>query len=429
MDNSLLAYCLEGAESIANLTMQFETVTSGELSTKLSTDSAYLDQWDVIVLTLDRNSVNDSVADAVTKYVNDGRSLLVCSQDAGGNRMGLSAELLGQTQENRTYVALGANGAGGYYRYAGLKSDMFAPLTQLQSEQVNEGSIAYYPYQLENRTFACGANSPLRASEYLLDFENNLKSESDVAYVTVWYTLGGGGVTSAYNISPKDARNNYYCYSKGNVVYLGQAEYPYSYDPEAGEKPETKDGIDECKFFVNALMAAYSAGVHNADVSIVAGFGADAAEVQSITIPFDQEWKDASDETEGILDNTVDVYFKFADSNIAMDKNVQISFYYEDPSGSEQLNVMGKSVQATPFGSEIWTVTDNKLVAGDPDNLHPGKVYRIKAPVVTLKNNSSMNNANIYVVLHSKFRRGSKNYEISGADAVSLNRAQMFLLE
>ncbi|MDD6627321.1 MAG: DUF5057 domain-containing protein [Lachnospiraceae bacterium] len=431
MDNSLLAYCLKGAESIANLTMQFETVTSGELSTKLSTDSAYLDQWDVIVLTLDSNSVNDSVADAVTKYVNDGRSLLVCmcSQDAGGNRMGLSAELLGQTQENRTYVALGKNGAGGYYRYAGLKSDMFAPLTQLQSEQVNEGSIAYYPYQLENRTFACGANSPLRASEYLLDFENNLKSESDAAYVTVWYTLGGGGVTSAYNISPKDARNNYYCYSKGNVVYLGQAEYPYSYDPEAGEKPETKDGIDECKFFVNALMAAYSAGVHNADVSIVAGFGADAAEVQSITIPFDQEWKDASDETEGILDNTVDVYFKFADSNIAMDKNVQISFYYEDPAGSEQLNVMGKSVQATPFGSEIWTVTDNKLVAGEPDNLQPGKVYRIKAPVVTLKNNSSMNNANIYVVLHSKFRRGSKNYEISGADAVSLNRAQMFLLE
>ena len=213
------------------------------------------------------------------------------------------------------------------------------------------------------------------------------------------------------------------------MVYLGQAKYPYFYDPEAGEKPETKDGIDECKFFVNALMAAYSAGVHNADVSIVAGFGADAAEVQSITIPFDQEWKDASDETEGILDNTVDVYFRFADSNIAMDKNVQISFYYEDPAGSEQLNVMGKSVQATPFGSEIWTVTDNKLVAGEPDNLQPGKVYRIKAPVVTLKNNSSMNNANIYVVLHSKFRKGSKNYEISGADAVSLNRAQMFLLE
>ena len=41
----------------------------------------------------------------------------------------------------------------------------------------------------------------------------------------------------------------------------------------------------------------------------------------------------------------------------------------------------------------------------------------------------TMNNANIYVVLQSKFRRGSKNYEISGADAVSLNRAQMFLLE
>lgn len=429
MENSVLAYYIQGAERIANVSMQFETVTSGELVSRLAENEKYLNQWDVVVLTLDNAVSSDMVTSAVERYVNDGRSLLVCSHSAGGNRMGLSAELLGQAQENRTYVSLGADGAGGYYRYAGLTREMFEPQTNLLSEQLNEGSIAYYPYQLEEKNFTFGNRAVLRASDFLLDFENNLKSETGEAYVTAWYTLGGSAENTAYGISPKDARNNYYCYSRGNVVYLGQAEYPYTYDAEAGEKPDGKEGTEECKFFVNALMAAYSAGVHRSDVAIVAGFAEDSAQIQSISVPFDQEWRDASDDTGGILDNTVDVYFRFTDSNIAMDKEIQIGFYYENPEGDVSLEDIGESVKATAFESEIWTVTDNHLTLVGEDGLQIGKVYRIQAPVVTLQTNDAVNNANIYIVLQSNFRRGNKTYEVLSGDAVSLNRAQLFLLE
>ena len=428
-ENSVLAYCLRGAESIANVAMEFETVTAEELNARLTENGEYLNQWDVVVLTLDDTASSGIVADAIETYADSGRSLLVCSQDAGGNRMGLDAELLGQMPESRTYVTLGANGADGYLRYAGLKREMFEPQTKLASEQVNEGTIAYYPYQLENRSFVCGANTALRASEYLLDFENNLKSETNTPYVTVWYTFGGSSTISAYGISPGDARNNYYCYSKGNVVYLGQAEYPYAYDAEAGEKPEGQEGTDECKFFVNALMAAYRAGVHRADVSIVAGFAVDSPQIQSISVPFDQEWVDESDDAAGILDNTVDVYFRFADSNIAMDKNLQISFYYENPEGDVSLEGIGEPVKATRFDSPIWTVTDNSLTLVGEEGLQAGKVYRIQAPVVALKADDTLNNADIYIVLRSSFRRGSRTYEVISGDSVALNRARLFLLE
>ena len=428
-ENSVLAYCLRGAESIANVSMEFETVTAEELNARLTENGEYLNQWDVVVLTLDDTASSGIVADAIETYADSGRSLLVCSQDASGNRMGLDAELLGQMPESRTYVTLGANGADGYLRYAGLKREMFEPQTKLASEQVNEGTIAYYPYQLENRSFVCGANTALRASEYLLDFENNLKSETDTPYVTVWYTFGGSSTTSAYGISPGDARNNYYCYSKGNVVYLGQAEYPYAYDAEAGEKPEGQEGTDECKFFVNALMAAYHAGVHRADVSIVAGFAVDSPQIQSISVPFDQEWADESDDAAGILDNTVDVYFRFADGNIAMDKNLQISFYYENPEGDVSLEGIGEPVKATRFDSPIWTVTDNSLTLVGEEGLQAGKVYRIQAPVVALKADDTLNNADIYIVLRASFRRGSRTYEVISGDSVSLNRARLFLLE
>ena len=418
--NTLLAYYLRSANS----DMQFETVTAAELETRLAENEKYLEQWDVVVLTLDGAANSGVVTGAVTDYVNNGRSLLVCGQDSGAERMGLSADLLGQMPDNRTYVTLGANGAGDKQRYADLTSDMYWPKTNLQAQAVNDGSISYYPYELgSNLTF--GENA-MKASEYLLDFEGNLKSENPT-YVTAWYTFAGGEDT-AFSVSPKDARNNYYCYSKGNVVYLAQSQYPYVY--EANDASSTNaPGADECKFFVNALMAAYSAGVHNANVRIVAGFAPDSADVESIAVPFDQVWLDAADSTRGILDNTVDVYFRFKDNNIAMSKTVLVGFYYEDPDASEGVDIGGEIVKASSFQTPVWTVTNNRLTLVEDNVLEPGNTYRIQAPVITLRNHDNETKADIYIVLKTTFTRGGKEYTIISSDAVSLNRAQLFLLE
>lgn len=436
-DDSVLARLLKDAESNSNIAFEFETVTPDELTDNLSKNPKYLDQWDIVVLTVDDGVAVDSAA--LTNYINEGRSLLVCSQNKNGNSAGLTSEMLGWS-EGRTFVSLGA--AGQYHRYAGLNSGMYEPgRAGMRADKINEGSILYYPYEMTGSSFAFAEKmaengTGLRASDYLLNFENNLKSEQTATYVTTWLTFGGNRDT-AYGISPKDARNNYYCYSKGNVVYLAQSEYPYIFGE--GELAAATMGADECKFFVNALMAAYSAGVHGSDVSIVSGFAQNSAPMKSIAVPFDQEWRDtADDNTEGILDNTVDVYFKFADSNIGANKKVTVSFFYEDAAGSQELVIGDKTVKATPFGSEIWTVTDNKLVpvqadAQNPDQISvlPGKVYRIKAPVVSLRTltDDKTNNAGIFVLVESEFIRNGKTYTMEGLGTVSLNRARLFLLE
>ncbi len=445
--DSVLAHYLKGAESILNAEWQIESVTAAQLETKLGENANYLSQWDVVVLTLDDAADNDAVTKAVTRYAEEGRSLLVCGQDPGDQRAGLSAELLGQT-EGRTYVNLGGRGASDYQRYDGLKGDMYDGKTLLEAEPVNKGSISNYPYVIDGK-FQFGEEGLLKAATYLLDFEDNLASEEYLSYVTPWYTFSSTNVDgSAYGISPRDGRNNYYCYSKGNVFYLAQSAYTYTCDEVSGPDAGAA-GSAECRFFVNALVAAYNAGLHNAHVNIVAGFSPDAADITSISVPFDETWTTSSNLTSaettpdvegGIVGDTVEVYFKFRDNNFAPEKLVSVGFYYENPDGGE-LDIGTKLVNATPFASEVWCVTDNKLVKlGEGEELKPGKVYRINAPVVTLKNTTSLtrgdaaqqeiaNKADIYIRLETSFTRGGKNYSIISSDAVSLNRTRLFLLE
>ena len=437
-ENSLLAYYLHSAESSTNTTMQFETVSTSQLETLLSENAKYLELYDVVVLTMDGSAESGVVTQAVSDYVDAGRSLLVCNQgvETPMARMGLSAELLGQT-DNGTFTNLGFSSGLTYFRYAGLTRDMFEATTLLSAEPINEGSISYYPYQL-GTNIAFGERASLQASPYLLDFDGNLASEPNATYVTAWYTFGSTTEASAYGISPRDARNNYYCYSKGNVVYLAQSEYPYTYDSK-DTSTAAGEGAGESMMFVNALMAAYNAGVHNANIHIVAGFAADSAEIESIAVPFDDIWLEAGDSTAGILDNTVDVYFRFRDTNVARNKTMLITFLYQDPTGPE-LDIGGRVVNARPFGSQLWTVENSRLtligdvgaegltLTGD-NQLKTGQTYRIKAPVVTLKGNENMNKADIYIVVQTSFTKSGRDCNVISSDVVSLNRAQLFLLE
>lgn len=428
-EDSLLGSYLRGAEVSTNTKYIFETVNAAQLKAELDENAKYLEQWDVVVMTLDGGVGLPEVTAAVTSYAEAGRSLLVCGQglegqpNSGEDRLGLSAGLLGQSESLTYSVLAAAYPTENYLRYDGLKGYEVGGHPSLLGEMINDGSISYYPYQLGNSSITFGQRGLLRAPTYLLDFDNNLHSESNATYVTAWYTFGTTAAESQYVVSPKDARNNYYCYSKGNVVYLAQSEYPNTINNEG-------EGEGECKLFVNALMAAYSAGVHNSNVHIVAGFAADSADVESIAVPFDQDWLDAASEdgSTGMLDNTVDVYFRFRDSNMAMNKTVEIEFLREDPNGPE-LDIGGRTVNAETFSSEIWAVTDGRLTLVARDQLVPGQIYRIKAPVVTLENDPDNNKADIYIVIRSTFMRGGRECHVTSSDVVSLNRAQLFLLE
>ena len=58
----------------------------------------------------------------------------------------------------------------------------------------------------------------------------------------------------------------------------------------------------------------------------------------------------------------------------------------------------------------------------------PGKVYRIKAPLAALQNGED-ETSQICVLLTNRYTRAGESVEALSMDSVTLNRAQMFLLE
>ncbi len=439
-DNVLLGYYLRGAEGLAGVHYEIETLTPDELSQKLAVQADYLlNDCDVLVLGFGEEYQLGGATDAVNSYINENRSVVLSSKALSGTCMGLDKRLLGLS-DTQTYEQLGKNGNREYYRFDGLKSEMFGAKQNLTVAQNNDGIISHYPYEMTSDDLKI--YQAVEAGNYLLDFKQNIVEDNetqenaaadDHAAITAWYCLGssfGFSDSNAYEISRKDAANNYYAYSKGSIVYVGQDNYPFTYANAGEEDMNRLQGSAECRIFVNALMAAYNAGLKSPKVAIVAGFAPDAPEVESICIPFDQQLLDEGDAQNGLLEDTTDVYFRLNEPNITFRKMVRVSFYYQDDTGSQELSVGGKTVRVNPISTPIWRVENGQLIQlGEEFKPDPGVIYRFKAPVDALRNNLGQTGSQVYVVVESVFTKYGKEQKITGSDSVTLNRAQLFLLE
>lgn len=441
-EDSVLGYYLNQAEGILNAHFEIATKSvnaAGEadatsLPALLAKDPDYLDQYDILLLGFGNGgntSLPDTVQTAVEKYIKDGRSVLISKQGtlAESNRLGLAAELLGQT-DGKTYTKLGRDSSKELFRYAGLSADMFTERADLSAEGINAGSVYIYPNAV-GKTGSFASDTKLMAGDYRLDLTNDLTKTEDT-YVTPWFVLTGSeSSTGAYNVSKHDGANNYYLYSKGNVVCIGQQDYAqYTYQADNEENP-IGTGLWESQLFVNAMVLAYNAGIHDLKVDIVAGFGETAAPVESVSVPFDAEIVQEGSTKSGLLDETVDVYFRYRNSNLAITKDVKVNFYYEDESGATQLATGDGIVKVTKFEIEsgIWTVKEHEEIAAEPSKLKQDEVYRIKAPVLALANHAAATNARIYVEVLSDLQRPDGTKTVRGIDSVSLNRVQLFMLE
>ena len=414
-ENSTLGYYLKTAENTMNVKFEIETMDSETLGGQLEKNANYLNQWDLLIIGFGSGS-DAFPKDAVAGYVNEGHSVLVTGKQATDARA-LDYQLLGQYESRKTYGKLGRD-YGSLFRYAGLEAWMFTEQSNLGASGINEGSVFRYPYAIQKSVTLDGGRSYM-AYDYLLDL-----GSLQAPFVTPWFVFDG---SDAYDVSPGDGANNYYLYSRSNVVFVGNDDYSsYTYDVDNPQNPVGK-GLKESQMFVNAMMLAYNAGVHNMKVDIVSGFDAGAAEVTSISIPFDQEIETQN----GLLDETVDVFFKFKNSNLTLSNVYAVNFYYEDAAGGTTLDVGDETVQVTPFTSSMWTVQDNALTEVAAYQLRQGVVYRLKAPVIALQNNTAATNARIYVEVVSTLERpdgvGSKT--VRGYDSVTFTRTQLFLLE
>lgn len=424
-ENSTLGYYLRAAENGMNVKFDIETVSSAMLGEKLAKNQDYLEQWDLLIVGFGNGSENIQ-AGRIEDYIQKGHSVLVTGKEATDGKRQMSAMLLGQDENRKTYGKLGRD-TDSLYRYAGLDAGMFGAQSSLSAVGLNEGSIFSYPYSI-GKSVALDGGKSYQAYDYLLDL-SSLKAP----FVTPWFVFSqSGNNTNAYDISPKDGANNYWLYSRSNVVFIGNDDYSgFTYQADNQQNP-VGTGLLESQMFVNAMMLAYDSGVHNLKVDIVAGFDTTAAKVASISIPFDKDLENQGES--GLLDETVDVYFKFKNSNLTLSNAYNVNFYYEDTAGSVTLNVGDEVVQVTPFTSSLWTVQDNTLTEVAASQIRQGKVYRFKAPVIALQNNTAATNAKIYVEVVSALERpdgseGAGSKEVRGYDSVTFTRTQLFLLE
>lgn len=424
-ENSTLGYYLKAAENTMNVKFDIETVSTAMLGEKLAKNPDYLEQWDLLIVGFGNGSENIS-SGRIEDYIQKGHSVLVTGKEAMDGKRQMSAMLLGQDENLKTYGKLGRD-TGSLYRYAGLEAGMFGAQSSLSAAGLNEGSIFSYPYSI-GKSVALDGGKSYQAYDYLLDL-SSLKAP----FVTPWFVFSqSGNNTNAYDVSPKDGANNYWLYSRSNVVFIGNDDYSgFTYQADNQQNP-VGTGLQESQMFVNAMMLAYDSGVHNLKVDIVAGFDTTAAKVASISIPFDKDLENQGES--GLLDETVDVYFKFKNSNLTLSNAYNVNFYYEDTAGSVTLNVGDEVVQVTPFTSSLWTVQDNTLTEVAASQIRQGKVYRFKAPVIALQNNTAATNAKIYVEVVSALERpdgseGAGSKEVRGYDSVTFTRTQLFLLE
>ena len=421
-ENSTLGYYLKAAENTMKVKFEIETIDPSAWNERFDKNPACLNQWDLLIIGFGNGSENLPNMNKIEDYIQAGHSVLVTGKEAAEGIRLINQTLLGQL-DRKTYGSLGRTSGNSYFRYAGLDAGMFNEQSNLGASGLNEGSVFSYPYAIGKNVALDGGRSH-KAYDYLLDL-SNLKTP----FVTPWFVFTGSG-QNAYDISPNDGANNYYLYSRSNVVFIGNDDYSsYTYDVDNPQNP-TGTGLQESQMFVNAMMLAYDAGVHNMKVDIVAGFDTDEAKVSSISIPFDQEIKAQN----GLLDETVDVYFKFKNSNLTLSNAYAVNFYYEDAAGGTSLDVGDEVVQVTPFTSSLWTVQDNTLTEVAASQIRQGKVYRFKAPVIALQNNTAATNAKIYVEVVSALERpdgseGAGSKEVRGYDSVTFTRTQLFLLE
>lgn len=183
--------------------------------------------------------------------------------------------------------------------------------------KVNDGAITQYPYVLDDITIA-----KTHGQYYQLALEQD-KDNDGSNDIVVWYCLAGG----KYDESPNDVRNNYYFYSKGNVIYTG-----------AGHNPVTGD--DEIKLFVNAMVAAANVAAVEPEVNFVKSLNT-SAEPESVRYYMTDQanWTAGSDEG-NVLNKDEELYFNVKDYNMVSADltsnnavNMTVDFYIDSEKG------------------------------------------------------------------------------------------------
>ncbi len=280
--------------------------------------------------------------------------------------------------------------------------------------KVNSGQITTYPFKISDKINI----SQTHRQYYQLDFNEDSDNDGE-SDIVVWYTLSDHPV---YNASPKDVRNNYYIYTKGNVTYSGVGH------------ANVTGSVDELKLYINTMIAAYSVVEHAPAISLKEGYDPKSADISTIystidtAIQQDEEAKKESNPEEGNPDAarldvdddgkiaTQDVYFTVKDTNmlrnqVDKDTTVNMSFFIEGTKDDhdKEIDDNGNTIYLKEMKNwQIYSLHDDGSEA-DPIGLSEAgnnrtffannKTYKVKVPLATLP--AGQNSIKVYAVASS----------------------------
>lgn len=307
------------------------------------------------------------------------------------------------------------NNHGEYRLYSGLEGNDVQAKTK-KAVKVNSGQITTYPFKIADEINIATTHKQY----YQLDMNQDADGDGE-SDIVVWYTLSNHGI---YEQSPKDVRNNYYIYTMGNVTYSGVGHSDFS------------NNEDELKLYINTMIAAYSASVHEPSIYLKENADTDSNDISTLYATIDNAIEeDAANKADARLDgadSTQDVYFTVKDSNLVRNQIdektvVYMGFYIEDPQKNQNDETIGSGNDKIYLKKVDWDIyslnndgTEYELINNSKENsklnkdprdfFENNKTYKVKVPLSILPEGT--NSIKIYAVGYSKIYQS----QVSGGD-------------
>jgi hypothetical protein len=180
--------------------------------------------------------------------------------------------------------------------------------------------------------------------------------ESDI---TVWLSLTDKGNSYnyiEYDVAERDARNNYYIYTKGNITYSGVGHASINSDKY----------VAETQLYINTMIASYQATAQKPEVSIKESADSGSPDKDTIYISMDSS---INVDSNGI--GTVD------DGTVSLDNDQITTSSYQTKTGSDGKKYWKADVTKKDGKNDVSTYEEAYLYIQDT-NVTRGTVKQIK---------------------------------------------------
>lgn len=342
-----------------------------------------------------------------------------------------------------------------------------------KADMINEGQILVYPYNLltdevnteyeyvdeTGGTLLKQLGEMRVARTHCQYFQLDMNADEDgdgESDTTVWFTLAGGGYDKTY----KEARNNYYIYTRGNITYSGVGHSNISpLNSDSGKY------LPELKLYINTMITSFKAGNRKPTVTVKQGDSASSADLSTIYVGTDyhiygEQDVDAKGDTgtEGEIDydyyddpedakldkpnETETIYFYATDTNRVSKgkKKIAVDYYILCDSESQAKKKAGSGDTVVNLGTgakpqyAVWkkswkTYESNaKDEVSNARDLKSGKMYSLKMPYSVLEDDEESVKIRISVTTTIEVEGVGKT-DLEGHEDVMVQRTGLFDLE